>query len=130
MSTLRRTVAAVVGLAIGVVGVLALREATLSTHQPVAADSRVAVVLDVDTRNRERDQSPAEMVGALLAVCRLEVSSDLVGTPREVAPGRFEAVLEPALDQTNRRQFRGCIEDWTIDSLQAHVRSLEAVPSP
>ncbi len=130
MSTLGRVVAAVVGLAIGFAAVFALREATLSTHQPVPADSRVASVIDVDTRNRERDQSPAEMVEALFAVCRLEVSSDLVGAPREVAPGRFEAVLEPALDETNRRQFRGCVEDWTLDSLRAHVRSIEAVPLP
>lgn len=130
MSTLGRVVAAMAGLAVGIAGVLALREATLSTHQPVSADSRVAVVIDVDTRNRERDQSAAEMAEALFAVCRLEVSSDLVGAPREVAPGRFEAVLEPALDETNRRQFRGCLEDWTLDSMHAHVRSIGSVPPP
>lgn len=130
MSTLGRVVAAIAGLAVGVVGVLALREATLSTHQPVPAGSRVAVVIDVDTRNRERDQTEAEMVEVLFAACRLEVSSDVVGAPREVAPGRYEAVLEPTLDETNRRQFRGCLEDWTLDGLTAHVHSIEDVAPP
>ncbi|HEY8058449.1 MAG TPA: hypothetical protein VID94_06845, partial [Acidimicrobiales bacterium] len=29
----------------------------------------------------------------------------------------YRAVLQPAMDQTNRRQFRGCLEDWTLDQL-------------
>jgi hypothetical protein len=35
-----------------------------------------------------------------------------------VGEDRFRAVLSPALDETNRRQFRGCVEDWTVDQLQ------------
>jgi hypothetical protein len=34
-------------------------------------------------------------------------------------------VLQPALDETNRKQLRGCLEDWTIDSVRADVVSLE-----
>jgi hypothetical protein len=61
------------------------------------------------------------MVEALLLTCRLEVTSDLVDPPREVSDGRFLAVLDPALDETNRRQFKGCIEDFTIDHLRADI---------
>jgi hypothetical protein len=113
-----------VGIAVGVLGVFALREATLSTHSTVDPDSRVELVLDARTRHREAGQTRSEMVEALVLTCRLEVSSDLVGTIRADGDGRFRAVLQPALDETNRKQLRGCLEDWTIDSLQADVVSL------
>jgi hypothetical protein len=29
------------------------------------------------------------------------------------------------MDETNRRQFRGCLQDWTVDHLRIHVLSLE-----
>ena len=109
-----------VGLAIGMVGVLSLREATLSTHAPVPRDSTVEVRLSARTAGGEQGQTLAEMVTALMETCRLEVVSDLVGEVEEEAAGRFVAVLRPAMDDTNKRQFRGCIEDWTVDHLQVH----------
>ncbi len=57
-----RAIVALLGLVVGGAVVVLLREATMSTHQPLPADSRVAVVVDVATRKRERDQSQAEMV--------------------------------------------------------------------
>lgn len=125
-----RAAAGLLGLVIGGAVVFLLREATLSTHQPVPADSRVAVVVDVHTRNLEWDQSQDEMVEALFTFCRLEVSSDLDGEVREIEPDRYLGVLRPGLDDTNRRQFRGCMEDWTLDGLTAHVRSVEDASRP
>jgi hypothetical protein len=116
------------GLAVGVIGVFALREATLSTHGAVDPDSRVEIVLDAHTRHRELRQTVPEMVEALLLTCRLEVSSDVVGPIRALGNGRFRAVLQPALDETNRKQLRGCLEDWTIDSVRADVVSLGRAP--
>ena len=113
-----------VGLTVGVLGVLALREATLSTHGPVDPDSRVELVLDARTRHREVGQSLPELVEALLLTCRLEVESDVVGPIRADGDGRFRAVLQPALDETNEKQLRGCLEDWTMDSLRADVVSI------
>lgn len=110
----------VVGLAVGVGAVLQLREATLSTHQRVAPDSTMVVELSARTRGGETNQSLDEMVGALLVACRLEVASDLVGPVEHEGNGRFRATVRPALDQTNRRQFRGCVEDWTVDHLLVH----------
>ncbi len=109
-----------VGLAVGMAGVLALREATLSTHQPVAPGSTTEVRFEAATRHGERGQSLAEMAHALVLTCRLEVSSDLVGEVESLGGDRFRAVLRPSLDQTNRRQFRGCVEDWTVDQIQSH----------
>jgi hypothetical protein len=111
----------VVGLGVGVLGVSALREATLSTHQRVEPGSQVELHIRARTEGGEPGQSLTEMVDALLLTCRLEVTADLVEAPREVSEGRFLAVLSPALDETNRRQFKGCVEDFTIDHLRADI---------
>ena len=114
-----------VGLAVGILAVAALREATLSTHQRVDPDSQTELVLTADDRGAETTQSLAELVDAQVRMCRLEVTSDVVG---EVAPNggnEFRAVLRPAMDETNRRQFRGCIEDWLIDHVRLNVTTLE-----
>jgi hypothetical protein len=113
-----------VGAALGVVAVVALREATLSTHQEVAPDSRIEVVVTAHSRNAEAGQTLDELVEAQLVVCRLEVSSDIVGEVESQGGNRFRAVLAPSMDQTNRRQFRGCLEDWAIDQVRLDVNRL------
>lgn len=113
------------GLLVGAAAVFALREATLSTHQPVAEGSRTRLVLEAETEDGEARQSVDEMVEAVLLACRLEVTSDLVAPVAAQGDGIFAAVLAPALDQTNERQLRGCLEDWTIDHLLVDVISVE-----
>ena len=106
---------------LAVVGVLALRDATLSTHQAMDPNSRMELVVRASTHRGEAGQTLDEMVEALILACRLEVSADLRGPLRAEGGGRYRAVLQPALDSTNRRQLRGCIEDWTIDQLRVDV---------
>ena len=115
------------GLAAGLAGVGALREATLSTHHEVEAGSETVVVVRAEERGGEPGQTLPEMVDALLATCRLEVTSDLSGPVTPLGRGEFRALLVPALDETNERQFRGCVEDWTIDHLRVDVVDLEEV---
>lgn len=125
---MRRRVATVllaaVGTAIGALAVLGLREATLSTHQPVPEGSTVEVVLEAEERGSEPGQTLDEIVAAKVQLCRLEVTSDVVGEVEPLGGGRYRAVLTPTLDQTNRRQFRGCLQDWRIDHVRVHVVSL------
>lgn len=122
--TAGRVVLVLVGIAAGVGGVLAMREATLSTHQHVDPDSEAVIVLQAEVRGIEHGQTRSEAVEALLLTCRLEVGmSDLVaGT--DLGGGRYRAVLRPGLDQTNRRQLRGCLEDWSVDHLRVDVLSI------
>ena len=115
-----RAALGLVGLAVGVGGVLALREATLSTHESVAG-REMELVVSARTRGGEQDQTLAEMVEAQLLTCRLEVTSDLAGPIESLGDGRFHVVLIPAMDQTNRRQFRGCVEDFVTDHVQIDV---------
>jgi hypothetical protein len=112
-----------VGLGAGVVGVLALREATLSTHEQVVGQE-MEVVVSANTKGGEGGQTLAEMVEAQLLTCRLEVTSDFAGPIEPLGDDRFRAVLTPALDDTNRRQFRGCVEDFMIDHVQINVVDL------
>jgi hypothetical protein len=121
-----RAALGLVGLAVGVAGVLALREATLSTHEAVTG-REMELVVSASTAGGEQSQTLAEMVEAQLLTCRLEVSSDLAGPIEELGDGRFRAVLVPAMDQTNRRQFRGCVEDFVTDHLQIDVIELNEV---
>ena len=109
-----------VGLAIGIVGIVFLRENTLSTHEAVAA-AQTELLRSADTHGGESNQTLPEMVEAQLETCRLEVTSDVEGPIEELGDGRFRAVLVPALDETNRKQFRGCMEDWLIDGVRINV---------
>jgi hypothetical protein len=113
-------------LALGLAAaVLGLRDATLSTHQPVADGSEVVVTVRSRAHGAEPGQSLAEMTGALLLVCRLEVPSDPVAAMEDLGDGRFRTVLRPGLDRSNRRQFRGCLEDQRVDHLRVDVDSME-----
>jgi hypothetical protein len=119
--------AGVVGLTAGVLAVLALREATLSTHQPVSEDSQTEVVVTARARGAESSQSLQEIVEAQVQACRLEVNSDVVGEIAEVGGGHYRAILRPSMDDTNRRQFRGCLEDWLIDHVRIDVVTFQDV---
>jgi hypothetical protein len=122
-----RLLLGIIGLAIGVAAVLALREATLSTHEPVDGEG-VELVVSARTAGGEQRQTLPEMVEAQLLTCRLEVTSDLVGPIEPLGDGRFRAQLTPAMDETNRRQFRGCVEDFVIDHVQIDVIELAVTP--
>jgi hypothetical protein len=127
MRTAIRLALAAIGVAIGVLAVVALREATLSTHEAVAPDSRIELVVAARVKGGERGQTLDEMVEAQLVACRLEVSSDLVGEIEAEPDGHFHAVLTPSMDETDRRQFRGCLEDWRIDQFQLDVIRLAEI---
>ena len=120
-------VLAVVGLVVAVVAVLLLRDATLSTHQPVDPDSRIELVLHVRTKGGEAGQTVAEMAEAQVLTCRLEVNSDPVTPLDDLGDGRFRVILAPSMDTTDQRQFRGCLEDWTIDHVQSDVERLAPI---
>ena len=117
---------AVVGLGVGIVAVLLLREATLSTHERVNA-RQTGLLLSAETKGGEEHQTLSEMVQAQVLTCRLEVESDVVGPVERLGHGRYRAVLEPALDDSNQRQFRGCLEDWVIDHVKIDVLELDQI---
>lgn len=83
----------------GVAAVVALRQATLSTHQPVPPGSSVELTVAAHSRGAERSQGLDELVEAQLATCRLEINSDLIDVgpmPDGEADDRYRAVLDRA----------------------------------
>lgn len=128
MGTTGRVAVALLALALLAGGVWQLRSATMSTHVPVDPGSQLAVTVDAETHLSETGQSLVEMVTAKVSMCRLEVrTSDPTG-PLEPGPdGRFRFVLQPSLDDTDRTQFRGCLEDWNIDHLLVDVVEMREV---
>jgi hypothetical protein len=119
-----RYLVAAVAVGLAAVGILALRDATISTHQAVTPESRTELVLRVRSHGGEAGQTLAEMAEAIILSCRLEVHSDLAEPIQDLGGGRFRAVLRPSLDASDRRQLRGCLEDWSIDHVRADVSVL------
>ncbi|HEU5150847.1 MAG TPA: hypothetical protein VFU19_10140 [Iamia sp.] len=115
-----------VALVLGVVvGVHVLRQATMSTHYSTAPDSRLVVVIDAAANRSEPGVEIADMVDAQVDVCGLEVARVPDITPVAGTDDHFTVTVQPALDSTDRKQLRGCLEDWAVDHLRLEVRSME-----
>lgn len=128
MGTPVRVVVALVVVALLGGGVWQLRSETMSTHVDMAPESQLAVIVDAETRQSERGQSLVDMVTAKVLMCRLEVrTSDPIGPLEPASDGRFRFVLQPSLDETDRLQFRGCLEDWNVDHLLLDVVEMQEV---
>lgn len=115
----------ILGLLGTVAAIVVLREATMSRHTPVASGTVMEVVLEASSNDDHSDLGG--LVGALVAVCELEVRTDPLGPPRLIGERTYLIRLSPALDETDRRQMDGCLEDAKLDHLQAQVVSMRAV---
>lgn len=117
-------VLAVVALGVGIV---AMREATQSRHEVMPPGSSVRIVLEPHSKRPEGSQRTSSVVTAHLAFCQLEVGSRMEGDLEVVSrePLRYSVVMAPALDSTDRKQFRGCVEDWIVDNHRIDVIEME-----
>ncbi|HEV7722906.1 MAG TPA: hypothetical protein VGO60_16565 [Iamia sp.] len=107
-------------------GVYLLREATMSTHYETGADSRLVVVVQASSNRAEPGTTLLELAEAQVSTCVLQVASERVGEVEPVlgADDRFTVTLQPSLDSTDRKQYEGCVEDWSVDHLRLHVVSM------
>lgn len=107
-------------------GIHLLREATMSTHYATGADSRLEVVVEVASNRAEHGVTLGDLAEAQLETCALEVSRtrDSEVVPVAGTDDRFAVTIQPALDSTNRKQYRGCLEDWSIDHVRVDVVSM------
>ena len=125
MSRMRTALVVLVAFAVAAVAVRSLNHATMSTHEHMAPDSQIELILEAKTKHGTPGQTLIDMVTAQVLTCRLEVSSDLLGPAAPIAAvgnrTRYRVVLTPSMDHTDRRQFRGCLKDWTIDHVQLRV---------
>jgi hypothetical protein len=107
------------------VGIVLLRQETMSVHQPAPPGSSTRVVV-TGINNAPSRASVAARTRAQVALCRLEVH-DETSEPvlRPLDEDTFEFGLRPALDESDRRQLHGCLEDALVDHLQLRVERME-----
>ena len=107
-------------------GVHLLREATMSTHYATGSDTRLVVVVEASSNRAEPGTTIDELAEAQVSTCILEVSANRDGEVERVAgsAGRFSVTLRPSLDSTDRKQYEGCLEDWSVDHLRLRVVSM------
>jgi len=107
-------------------GVYLLREATMSTHYDTGPDSRLDVVVRASSNRAEPGVTLLQAAAAQVDACALEVSARRDGDLRVLdgEAGRLEVTLQPALDSTDRKQYQGCLEDWSVDHLLVRVESM------
>lgn len=126
MARVGRALAAVLAAAALAVVTWEIRDETISEHTDQPPDSTVTVI--VHARERGAEQSLPELTEARFLSCRLEVQTDPAGPLEHLGDDRFRMVMRPALDESDRKQFRGCMEDWGIDHLQLDVVSMTPDP--
>ena len=112
------------GVAGGVfVGGASLMDHTLSRHEDVPPDSELVVELTIATRTGV-EAGNEEIAEALVVVCQLEVRSNVLPDSIEtIEDGRYQFVMRPGLDESDRRQLIGCLQDLRIDNVLANVVS-------
>ena len=125
-----RSVAGMVAAVVVVVGVVLLREQTMTRHQPGVPGTATEVIVNAASRNNEPASTVAELTQALVSTCRLEVDAEPVSDLERLSSDhRYRLVLAPALDEFDQRQLHGCLEDARINHLQLKVTQLRAISS-
>ncbi len=109
------------------VGIPVLAEATMSRRTPVDPDSAMEVVLRVRI-SHEPENSAIEMARTLFAGCRLQVPATVDETGfKRLGSDRFRFVITPGLNQSDRRQLHGCLEDARLQHVQANVLHMREI---
>ena len=126
---MNRGVATAVAAVVIVVGVVVLRERTMTRHEPPVPGTATEVVVSAATRNAEPAATTTELTSALVLSCRLEVDAEPIGDLERLSTGdhRYRLVLGPALDEFDERQLHGCLEDARMNYIQLKVLRLARV---
>jgi hypothetical protein len=118
-----------IGIAVVVCGLIGLRllaDATLTTHVVMDPDSQMTMVLH-GNRGAEAEHPLPAQLESLAHYCELEVGAAILSDRTQVVgPDRIRIVFQPALDDADQRQFRGCVSDLRVDHLQASVEETAA----
>ena len=114
-------------LAVMAASVMVILEFTQARPDPSSATE--ATNIEIGVAQRQSSQPVVSVAEALWVSCRLRVPSSveliqIEGTGVDTA----RMVLHPALGETDRRQFVGCLQDATIDRINADVLTVVKEP--
>ena len=106
-----------------VVGIAALRQATMNRPDPPRAEEGTTVELDVRT-NGSRLSLDAAATG-LWAACASVVDEHELVDVNEQVDGEFALRIEPALGSHAQARLVGCLEDVTVPRILGNVTRIE-----
>lgn len=116
----RQAVALAGAILIGTVGLDVLADATQTRPDLLRAGTRSAILLEVELRGGSRLSHLA--IDALWGACSGTVPNELsTDGVRALGNSRYAISVEPALGKYGERRLRGCLQDATIDNVQARV---------
>jgi hypothetical protein len=121
----KRVVLLVVLVAVTVLGVDALADATQNRPDPIDPGSTTTVEFDVATRRYSRSDDAAAQ--ALWAVCSATTHYEIVRDLEPTDEG-WSATFSPALGHHGTLRLTGCLEDTTVDRVLGRVVSITSTP--
>jgi hypothetical protein len=105
------------------IGIGFLREAAES--RPGGGGTGTTTV-ELEISTREVGARTEQLVDALWVACRLRLPRDAELVSAVVpAPGQAVMAVSPALGETDRRQFTGCLGDTVLDRVDADITRVE-----
>lgn len=126
-----RTIGGVAAVATAVLllgaSIYVLREATMSRPDTTSLVGQTSVELTIRRKGVLRDPEP--VAEALWVTCRGRLSATAKPPRIDVlATNRVEMVFDTRLGELRRRRFFGCLEDLSVDLVQARVISFTVSP--
>lgn len=112
-------------LAVAVVALFGLADATQNRPDERVAGSRTTIAFAVDTHDYQRGEQAAAQ--ALWALCSATVDGDVTALPEATSDG-WEVAIAPAIGEHGERRLVGCLEDLTLDRVVGEVVQLRSSP--
>ena len=118
-----RTLTVVVVAVIAVGSVHVLREATMTRHTEMPPESYLVVSGTAEVRSASHDTET--LLLALVSECVVEANPGARMRGFAEDDGAFSFEVTPALDDPDRRQLQGCLEDFRVSGLLANVDEMD-----
>jgi hypothetical protein len=124
--TMRRVLVLVGLLAVTIIGVDHIADATQTREDVRHGDQATEVVIDLDAQNYR--QPLATGANALWATCSATVAGNLTDDGIvDQGNGRFRFAVHPSLGEHGKERLLGCVRDLTVERLRAHLVSVHDV---
>jgi hypothetical protein len=126
---MKRVLAMVVAIGIGIVIVVALRDTSMTVHTPMPRESKLVVHASASWRGHSR--TAPNLSRALAIQCVAETSGAVTVQDFEwEVDGDFTFETVPSLDEADRRQLRGCLGDLRMPTLIVSVTGMQSIVPP
>jgi hypothetical protein len=124
---MKRMLILIVLVAVGVLVVDQLGDATQTRDDERSSDRKTQVVIHIEGKHYRQSLDTAAQ--ALYASCTATVGGELVDPGIEkVGDGEYRFAMTPSLGEHGKERLLGCLNDLGIDRLKSNVQSVEELP--